>query len=164
MCSKAARLHNKGYKLKSEKKLFHKTVSASLETCSHFNSENMPARSREHDKPLLTSQRFLQLPSHNSWSNCKEAKATCHTYVSLWGRRNSGKQNTCLNDRQPILSAGNQNHHGSGTGLSPQLLSPALVPHQPCQQKPTQTQQVRPPPRTTQTGSADQILLIQWCY
>lgn len=113
MCSKAARLHNKGYKLKSEKKLFHKTVSASLETCSHFNSENTPARSREHDKPLLTSQRSLQLPSHNSWSNWKEAKATCHTYVSLWGRRNSGKQNTCLNDRWPILSARNQNHHGS---------------------------------------------------
>lgn len=130
MCSKAARLHNKGYKLKSEKKLFHKTVSASLETCSHFNSENMPARSQEHDKPLLTSQRSLQLPSHNSWSNWKEAKATM-SYLGLSVREEEQQETNHVPERPVAYSVSrepNPPRKRRGMGLSPQLLPASAMP------------------------------------
>lgn len=83
MYSKAARLHNKGYKQKSEKKLFHKTVSAQLEICSHFNLENMLAR----DENMTNLYWQVRDPCsyHPTTHDLteKKQKAKCHTYISL---------------------------------------------------------------------------------
>lgn len=54
------------------------------------------------DESPVTRQRSLQLPSHNSWSNWKEAKVKHPPYMALQGRRSSWTQGMCLDAKHSL--------------------------------------------------------------
>lgn len=113
------------------------------------------------DKSPLTQQRSLQLLSHNSWSNWKQARAKQHPYMPLQGRRSSWTQGMCLdarhyanrNPKQPwngSVTRTWQHLHSAWSGMAPEQPQP-LTPTRaaPAQLRAVHTQ-VRIPTLTAQ--------------